>query len=143
MRVFLNTLPEYARQFVEHLPTEVGKKAYIVGLSGELGAGKTAFVQEAAKALGVLDPVTSPTFIIVRTHEINRPPFKRLIHIDAYRLDPGHPDTIGWGHYASDPENLILAEWPERLPGGTPGGVQSLEFRVLSENEREITEKKS
>ncbi len=133
-------LSDFASAFVRGLPVSTQKKAYIVGLTGELGAGKTTFVQEVAKALGVSSVVASPTFVVVRVYPLTRithTPFKRLVHIDAYRLVSGERDTIGFGAYAENPENLILVEWPERLPGA-PAFDTRLEFKVVSEDTREI-----
>lgn len=140
MNVSLTELPRFAKKFVARLPQFSQQRAHIVGLSGELGAGKTAFVQEVAKALGVEHPVTSPTFILVRTYPIERPPFKHLIHIDAYRLSPTDKDTFGWKEYMKNPENLIFVEWPEHLPGGIPERTPTLSFTVLGENMRQIVE---
>src|SRR3989344_5194711 len=149
MEVSRTALPEFVAAFVERLPTVPQKEAYLVGLKGELGAGKTTFVQEIARILGVPEQVTSPTFVLVRTYPIARPPFFRLIHVDAYRLHADDTDTFGFGAYRADPQNLIFAEWPEHLPG-KPVVDTSLEFRhssrglspqgVQSEDMREIIE---
>lgn len=141
MDIALKDLPAYAKQFVGSLPKESGTKAYVVGLLGELGAGKTAFVQEVAKLLGVTRSVTSPTFVIAQTYIINHPPFERLVHIDAYRLDSGESDTIGWKEFLNDPKNLLLVEWADRAPGGIPAGTHTLNFTVVGEGVRNIEEK--
>ena len=143
MKVSLSALPAFAKDFVAALPRVKGVHAHAVTLSGELGAGKTTFVQSVARELGVNALVTSPTFILLQLYAIDRPPFKRLIHVDAYRLSPGEKDTIGWSEYGADPENLILLEWPERLPGGAPRDARGLEFKVVDETTRDISEKKS
>jgi tRNA threonylcarbamoyladenosine biosynthesis protein TsaE len=140
MEVSLAELPDFAKKFVSQLPQKLGNSAYVVGLSGELGAGKTTFVQEVAKTLGVSVPVTSPTFVLVQAYSINHAPFSRLIHIDAYRLSPDEKDTFGWKEYVKNPANLILAEWPERLPGGLPEGARALAFVVTGSSTREILE---
>ena len=142
MDVELKDLPGFAKQFVESLPKEIGTKAYIVGLLGELGAGKTAFVQQVAKVLGVARSVTSPTFVIAQTYTINHQPFERLVHIDAYRLDSEESDTIGWKEFLNDPKNLVLVEWADRAPGGIPVGTDTLNFTVVGEGVRSIEEKK-
>ena len=98
------------------------ESAVLVTLSGELGAGKTTFVQWVAAALGVQETVASPTFVIEKVYEL--PPkyghgvsiFRRLIHIDAYRLKNAHElEVLGWREIITDPANLILLEWPERV----------------------------
>ncbi len=138
MLVPLQELSSFARDFVEHLPTTRGARAHIVGLKGDLGAGKTAFVQEVARALGVPGLVVSPTFVIAKVYPIGRPPFERLVHIDAYRLHPGMRDSIGWKGYSEDPANLIFVEWPERLPGGAPEGIDTILFSYAADNSRDI-----
>lgn len=140
MDVSLEALPAFAGTFADSLPAERGRGAYIVGLSGELGAGKTAFVQEVARALGASGVPRSPTFVIVQTYALPKGPFTRLVHIDAYRLKPEDADTIGWAAYAANPENLVLAEWPERLPGGLPEGARMLAFTVTGEETRHVAD---
>ncbi len=115
------------------------KKATIVFLSGDLGSGKTTFVQMVAKILRVEKIVTSPTFILRRDYPLadNRGRFKKLIHVDCYRLKgPKELKTIGWAEILADLANLIMMEWPERV-----GKLKSdfiINFKTIGENEREI-----
>ena len=91
-------------------------QALIVGLSGHLGAGKTAFVKAVAKALGVTEEVTSPTFVIMKLYETSHPHWRRLVHIDAYRLEgPEELEALGFKSLTADPHNLIMIEWPENV----------------------------
>jgi tRNA threonylcarbamoyladenosine biosynthesis protein TsaE len=85
----------------------------VLMLSGELGAGKTAFVRGLAQGLG-LDPgdVTSPTFTLVHEYRGGRLP---LIHVDLYRLDRAELDEIGLDEELAR-SGVIAIEWPERLP---------------------------
>jgi tRNA threonylcarbamoyladenosine biosynthesis protein TsaE len=82
----------------------------VVLVSGELGAGKTTFVRGAARALGVEDPVTSPTFVVGHAYEGRNGP---VAHLDLYRLagmggeDPGLLDPF----FA--PDAIVFVEWPE------------------------------
>ena len=112
MDVSLENLDEYAEGFVAGLPQRLGTQAYVVGLQGELGAGKTTFVQAVAKALGVQESVTSPTFVIAQKYKTSHPVFSHLVHIDAYRLEDETKDTFGFQEYRKDPRNLMLVEWP-------------------------------
>src|ERR1700679_1259702 len=90
--------------------------ATVVTLSGDLGTGKTTFTQAVAKALGVGEDVTSPTFVIEKIYQLKGQKFDRLIHIDAYRLENEHElKVLGFEELLEDPKNLILLEWPERV----------------------------
>jgi tRNA threonylcarbamoyladenosine biosynthesis protein TsaE len=99
--------------------------AFVVGLSGNLGAGKTAFTKCIAKSLGVEETVTSPTFVIEKIYELQNQKFSHLIHIDAYRLESGEElQNLGWQRIISDPKNLILIEWPEKVSSVVPEHVK-------------------
>jgi tRNA threonylcarbamoyladenosine biosynthesis protein TsaE len=93
------------------LAAELGPEAMLL-LSGELGAGKTAFVRGLAQGLG-LDPgdVTSPTFTLVHEYRGGRLP---LIHIDLYRLERADLDEIGLDEDLTR-AGIVAIEWPERL----------------------------
>jgi len=112
----LAALRAFAASFAASL-----KGGDVVGLVGELGAGKTAFVKEVAAALGVKDDVKSPTFIIMQVFETGRDARKkgiaRLCHIDAYRLeDHDELQGVGYLEYATDPETVTFVEWADRVP---------------------------
>jgi len=112
-----------SKRFTESLKPRTSG-ATIVALSGDLGAGKTTFVQGVAKALGLETQITSPTFVIEKIYTLEGQQFKRLIHIDAYRLKEAHElEVLGWNEIANNSENLILIEWPEKVAGLLPDGV--------------------
>jgi len=114
--------------------------ATVVALSGDLGAGKTAFVKGMAKELGVVEHVTSPTFVIMKIYRLHGQKFKRLVHIDAYRLKGEHHlKVLGWEELIADPKNLILMEWPEQANGAIPLSAIRISFRYSGEDEREIS----
>jgi tRNA threonylcarbamoyladenosine biosynthesis protein TsaE len=96
--------------------------ATIIALSGDLGAGKTTLVQHIAATLGVEDYVTSPTFVLQQIYKLpEHAPWKRLVHIDAYRLEGGADmEALKWSTYATDPGNIICIEWPTQVPGAVP-----------------------
>lgn len=127
-----------ARGFLDGLPqNQTG--ATIVELVGDLGAGKTTFMAGLGETLGVKEPIISPTFLIQRNYEL-APGFawKRLIHIDAYRIEKeSELDSIGWKTYASDPHNLICIEWPTNMKIDFQP-ARRVTFNHISEDEREI-----
>src|SRR3989338_2134559 len=107
-------------------------------LSGELGTGKTTFVQGVAKALGVDHAVRSPTYTLINEYKVTHPDIDHLIHIDLYRLD--HVDSaeraqLGIDEWLNRPRTLVLIEWPERLEQ-VPRGLW-VEIRV-GESGREV-----
>jgi tRNA threonylcarbamoyladenosine biosynthesis protein TsaE len=108
-----------------------GAKAVLVTLSGELGAGKTTFVQSMAKSLGVEDVVTSPTYVIEKVYRLTNQKWQRLIHIDAYRLHTTEDlAVIHWDELLADSGNLIVLEWPEKVADAIPTDAISLRFDI-------------
>lgn len=129
---------ERARVFVSGVRPR-RDKAVVVGLRGNLGAGKTTFMKGIAKALGVEQTVTSPTFVIEKIYKLKDKDFDHLIHIDAYRLDSGEELLkLGWDDVARDPKNLIFIEWPERVGEIIPRSARTIYFEFVDENTREI-----
>ncbi len=126
-------LDRFALAFVSNLKAHT-ERASVVTLSGELGAGKTSFAQGVAKALGIEESVTSPTFVIEKIYQLKDQKFERLIHIDAYRLEKPHElEVLGWREIAADPANLILLEWPERVPQLIPEDAIRIRFDIAGE----------
>ena len=121
------------------------KNATVVGLSGDLGAGKTAFVKCVAAALGISEVVTSPTFILEKIYIIPRDSmagshFLKLIHIDAYRLHKGEEmRALEWEAVLTDESNLIFIEWPEQVAEAMPKDMIKLSFNYVSEGVRAVT----
>lgn len=108
----------------------------IVALKGDLGSGKTSFVQGVARALGITEHVTSPTFVLEKMYEIvGDPDFTRLVHIDAYRLEKEEDlRALGFDEL-SRPGNLVFVEWPEKV---NIQKVPTIEFVFLDDQCREI-----
>ncbi|OHA47320.1 MAG: tRNA (adenosine(37)-N6)-threonylcarbamoyltransferase complex ATPase subunit type 1 TsaE [Candidatus Taylorbacteria bacterium RIFOXYD2_FULL_36_9] len=115
-------------------------QAVIVGLFGDLGSGKTTFTQALGKLLGVQEVMTSPTFVLEKFYLLDEKiNFNKLIHIDAYRLDSGKELlSLKFEEMKKDPNNLILIEWPERVADILPTDIIKINFKFVSENEREI-----
>ena len=124
---------ELAKELVKSL-----KAGQVIGLS----AGKTAFTQGLAKALGVKSIVNSPTFVLMKVYEARHKAIKTLVHIDAYRLDEGsNLEALGIEEYMADPQTLVVVEWVEKIKKIMPKGTQYYNFKVLSEDQREIVVK--
>ena len=113
--------------------------ATVVGLSGNLGAGKTTLTQSLARSLGVAETVTSPTFVIEKIYELVGQKFTHLIHIDAYRLEKSDELLhLGWRDIISDKNSLILIEWPERVADIMPEHIKINLKPLENEGSREI-----
>jgi tRNA threonylcarbamoyladenosine biosynthesis protein TsaE len=141
MEVISNSLDdtkELAHKFARGLsPSEGG--ATIIGLSGELGSGKTSFVKFVAEELGVKDTITSPTFVIEKIYKLKGQLFDYLIHIDAYRLENGDElKHLGWDSIATERNNLIFLEWPEHVQGIFPKSTKMIIFEHRDKNTRLI-----
>lgn len=114
--------------------------ATVVALQGNLGAGKTAFAQEVGKILGVEENMHSPTFVIEKIYKINFKNFKKLVHVDAYRLEKESELLhLGWEELIKEPENLVLIEWPENVSGIIPKDARQISFKFIDESTREIS----
>ncbi len=110
-----------AKDFLTGILKKQGKGATVVGVYGQLGAGKTAFTQAVAKLLGVKRKVNSPTFVIIKKYPIKSKQHKFLFHIDAYRLKNAQEIIkLGWEEIISNPEHLVFIEWPEQVIKAMP-----------------------
>lgn len=135
----LKDTEKIAREFVEKEFVKNEDGAFVVGLYGDLGSGKTAFTQAVAKCLGVKEAVTSPTFVIEKIYKLDNKNFEHLIHIDAYRLESGNELLhLGWEEIAKNPKNIIFIEWPEKVAEILPKDVKKIYFTFVNGNTRDI-----
>lgn len=137
----LETLQQEAGLFMENL-TPAQERATLITLTGELGAGKTAFTKCVAKILGVTEEITSPTFVLQKNYTLpeNKKGFKQLIHIDAYRLKSGEElGPLSFAETLRDAGNLILLEWPEQVADALPTPDAALTFTHQGENSRALS----
>ncbi len=136
----LAELEEEAARFAGSLAPRTG--ATLVTLSGELGAGKTAFTKAVAHALGIEEIVNSPTFVLEKIYQLGGgvSRFARLVHIDAYRLEKGGDlAPLGFDELLHDAGNLILLEWPEKVEDALPEPAVQISLSVQSDGSRTIT----
>ena len=110
---------EIAKDFLKNIlisSHKDSKKACVVGLYGDLGVGKTTFTQAVSFYLGVKKKVNSPTFTIMKIYDLKNKNFKRLFHLDAFRLkNENELLLLGWKEIISNPDNLVFVEWPEHV----------------------------
>lgn len=129
----ITTLPELRALAVDVLNELKEKKgAQVIALTGELGAGKTAFTKELASVLFVTKEITSPTFVIMKSYTIEGHSFlKTLTHIDAYRIESDDEmRVIGFTELLKDPTQLICIEWPEKIASLVPKDAYPISFSL-------------
>ena len=103
----------------------------LICLSGELGSGKTAFVKGFAKALGITETVTSPTFALVKEYHDGEMP---LNHMDVYRLEDSD-EEFGLKDYLNG-DSVTIIEWPEMIEDQLPEERLDIKFKVVDDDVR-------
>lgn len=117
------------------------KTAFIIALEGDLGSGKTTFIQGLTAELGIKENILSPTFLILKEFPIliRQSNFRYFYHIDAYRLK--NPDEIlelGFKDLIKNPKNIIVIEWADKIKKILPKDILWINFENLGENKRKI-----
>lgn len=119
-----------AAEFAAALPADA-----TVALHGELGAGKTTWVQGMARGLGVAEAVTSPTFTIYSLHW---GPRRMLAHMDAYRLaSAGDAEALLLEEFLISPWCLAV-EWPERVAAWIPADARHLDLAITADGRHRV-----
>lgn len=103
----------------------------VICLDGELGSGKTVFVKGFAKALGITETITSPTFSLVKEYQDGEMP---LFHMDVYRLD-GAKEDFGFSDYLNQ-DGVVIIEWPEMIEDQLPEERLDIKFKVIDDDTR-------
>jgi len=127
---------EYARKFAKKL-----RGGEVVGLIGELGSGKTTFVKGLAEGLKVVENITSPTFVILKSYpaEIEDRNIE-FVHVDAYRIENiDDIKSVGIEDFLNRRDVIIIVEWAEKIKKILPKKTIYINFKHKSEKEREIS----
>lgn len=129
-KIRLEEMPNFAREVLARVPGAASRtRACLITLQGELGAGKTTFMQALARELGIAEAVQSPTFVLMKSYEIAYKGYAKLVHIDAYRFDePKQFEALKPEEFLGDAKNIVCIEWPERLEGVLPKADIALQF---------------
>ncbi len=131
---FFSRSPEQTRRIGMLLGGEL-KAGDVICLQGNLGAGKTTFVQGLAQGWGSIDSVSSPTFIIV--NEYRRANGGQIFHLDAYRLD-SVPEAEELDLDSMLAEGVLIIEWPEKLDGLLPNDRLWITLDHVQEEHRQM-----
>lgn len=138
MEVITNS-PKKTQELGEKISTDL-KPGSILALSGELGSGKTTFIQGLARGLGIKKRIVSPTFVFIRQYSVNHQTLvKKLYHVDLYRIDKA-PDVRGLGleEIFADPEAIVVIEWADRIKEILPKKRIDINFEYLTGDQRRI-----
>jgi len=123
----------------EILKTHLKRKAFVVGLEGDLGGGKTTFLQGFARGLKIKEKILSPTFIIFRKFKIQNSKFKVFYHIDCYKIKkPKELLDLGFKEIIENPKNIVAIEWAENIKKILPKDTKILKFEFVDPNKRKI-----
>lgn len=136
------------------------KPGALVCFEGDLGAGKTTFIQGVLEGLGAEKPFVSPTFILMKQYDLppsqkslgqksdfqsevglpesNELPIRRVYHADAYRLGTPEFREIGFEEWIADQDGVTLLEWPKRIEELLPEKYTMVQIESVSETERRI-----
>lgn len=127
----LDEIENAAKEFLQ-----ITKGYKIFAFSGDLGAGKTTFINALCKHIGVSEAVTSPTYSIIQEYATNSNEI--IFHIDLYRIksdreamDAGVEDCI-------NSNEICMVEWPERAPDIFPENTVFTSIEILSPNKRKL-----
>jgi len=111
----------------------------VISVKGAMGAGKTTLIQGMGKSLGVKRNLSSPTFILVRSYQLKTGPWKKLYHVDLYRLETVEEmRSTDLAELWQDRKNLVVIEWAERAEAVLPAKRIDGVIKVKSETTREI-----
>lgn len=116
----------------------------VVTLHGNLGSGKTTFVQGLAKGFGIKKRIISPSFIIMRTYEVGEKSkdlgIKHFYHVDLYRIET-EKDIEGLGllELINNKETIVVVEWPDKIEHLLPEDRIDLYFEYMADDKRSIT----
>lgn len=136
MPCYQNLDLKQVQTLARELAGDLKDKNAVIALTGNLGAGKTAFAKAFAKALGVAK-AASPTFVIMHEHEITN---NHLFHIDLYRLEsPKELVSLGLDEILSSSPRLILIEWADKFPKLLKSADLVIDFKIKPNNLRDVT----
>lgn len=132
-----------AKKILKILPS---KKAVILGLQGDLGSGKTTFLQGFAKGLDIKEKILSPTFVIMKKFAFKtntqHPIPNTLYHIDCYRIEkPKEILDLGFKEIISNSQNIVAVEWANKIKKIMPKNTIWIIFEFINKNKRKIVVK--
>ncbi|MDP3973503.1 MAG: tRNA (adenosine(37)-N6)-threonylcarbamoyltransferase complex ATPase subunit type 1 TsaE [Candidatus Daviesbacteria bacterium] len=137
MKRYISHSEKDTKRIAKNIAQNLGK-IHVIGLSGELGAGKTVFAQGFAKGLGINEKIISPTFVLIRQHKIPISD-KTLYHIDLYRMEnTADIKQLGLIDLMDDPRSIVLIEWVEKIKKILPNDAIIININKIDKEKREL-----
>ena len=134
VKIYLSGLPEFTHEIAELVRARAAQakgRAFGIYLSGDLGSGKTTFMQAFARELGIEESVKSPTFVLMKNYPLKFDRFLYLAHIDAYRLERAEEfEALKPKNFLNNPRALVCVEWPEQIGSALPRPDIHLKFKA-------------
>jgi len=116
-----------------------GRGAFVIGLIGDLGGGKTTFLQGFAKGLNIKEKILSPTFVILKRFKIKHHTFKEFYHIDCYRIKKSKDILdLGLKEAVCDSGNIVAIEWADKIKSIIFRKSIIIKFNFIDDKTREI-----
>ena len=142
MKQIICTTEKDTQNFAQKLVRSI-KGGEIIALEGDLGSGKTTFVQGLASGLGIEEQITSPTFVLIKKHRIKIQvsgfKFQDFYHIDCYRLQKAWQlQELGFEEIISDPKNIVVIEWAEKIDEILPEDRIVIRFEFIGGERRKM-----
>ncbi len=128
-------------EIISSISLPLASQGCIIFLNGELASGKTAFVQLFAETIGVNRRIQSPTFALMKSYTVETPvipELKKIIHIDAYRLEPHHKEALQIEQFLKEVGTLVFIEWPTAIELDSSLPFANIDFEIVSESLRRI-----
>ena len=143
VKSFITRSPSQTKKLGEKLAREfldkTTKKAVVIGLIGDLGGGKTTFLQGFAKGLGVEEKILSPTFVIAKMFKVQGSRFNNFYHFDCYRVQkPKEILDLEFKKIISEHGNVVAIEWADRIEKILPAGAIISKFKFIDKLKRRI-----
>ena len=136
MQEYITNSPEETQKIAKEMAKTL-KGGEVFVLTGDLGAGKTTFIQGVAKGLGVEQNLTSPTFVLMKIY--NTKNNLKLVHLDCYRINSAAAlSDLGLDEIFEDKKNITVIEWGERVEDVLPENVVRLKYEYVGEGKRFI-----
>lgn len=130
----IDAYTDIAQEVLQLLKDRQADGAAVLALHGDLGAGKTTFMQQLAATLGVTESVTSPTFVVMKIYDLKEQAYDRLVHIDAYRIEElEEMQPLRLADYLADTGNLVAIEWAEHIADLLPSETVHMYIDISGE----------